>query len=133
MPGPFVARAAVEVGVTRPAFDEILGEIDRMLTDPPSEAELRMARNALTLSLPRQFETASQIASKKAQDATYGLPDDYWLTYRERVEAVTAAGIRQAVERYLDRDRLVLVAATDATRVGSDLAGLGPIETVETP
>ena len=132
-PGPFVARAAVETGVTRRALDEIFGEIERMLTDPPSEMELQLARNALTLSLPRQFETASQIAGKISQNATYDLPEDYWLSYSDRVEAVDADRVRRVIERYLAPERLVLVAVTDAAKVGKDIEGLGVVDQVDAP
>ena len=128
--GPFVARAAVETGVTRRAFDEILGEIKRMLTDPPSDMEMQLARNALTLSLPRQFETASQIAGKVSQNATYDLPPDYWLSYRDRVEAVTTDAVRGVMERFLDPDRLVFAAVADGAKVRRDLEGLGIVEEV---
>ena len=62
--------------------------------DQTDEEELGLARNALTLSLPRQFETVSQVTRKRATQVVYDLPEDWWETYRDRVEAVDAGAER---------------------------------------
>ncbi len=127
-PGPFIARTAVETPVTARAFEEILAEIDRMREELVGEEEATLARHALTLSLPLQFETASQITRRVATQRIYGLPGDYWETYRARIEAVTAEDVRDVCRRYLSRDRLVLLAVADAASVQSDLERLGEVE-----
>ena len=63
---------------------------------PPDDDELRLAKNALTLSLPRQFETPSLVTRKVAAQQIYELPEDYWETYVDRVEAVTPEEIVEA-------------------------------------
>jgi len=125
--GPFVARTAVETAVTAPAFEEILGEIERMRSEPVSEEELELARHALTLSLPLQFETAAQITRKVSRQRIYGLPEDYWETFRERLEAVTPDEVTATCRRYLDPDRLVLLAVTDATATAAAMETLGEV------
>ena len=125
--GPFVARTAVETGVTGPAFQEILAEIERMRVDLVSDEELELARHALTLSLPLQFETAAQITRKVSRQRIYGLPEDYWETFRARLEAVTAEQVREACRSYLDPDRLVLLAVADAKTATPAMEALGGV------
>ena len=127
-PGPFVARAAVETPVTVAAFEEMLSEIRGMTQRPPTDEELRLAKNALTLSLPLQFETTSQVCGKVAHLRIYDLPDDHWETYRERIEAVTRDEVAEVCERYLAEERLVLLVVTDADAVRAELeARFGPV------
>lgn len=115
--GPFVGSAAVDSDVTAEAFEEFLREVRGMAESPPTDREIRLAKNALTLSLPRRFETPSQISRKISTRLVYGLPDDYWERYRERIEAVTREGILRVAERYLQPESFVLVVAADADRV----------------
>ncbi len=127
-PGPFVVRTAVETGVLAPAFEEILGEIERMRSEYVSDAELELARHALTLSLPLQFETAGQITSKVSRQRIYGLPGNYWESFRARLEAVGPEEVREVCRRYLPADRLVLLAVADAEAAAARVAALGDVQ-----
>ncbi|WP_419163295.1 M16 family metallopeptidase [Candidatus Palauibacter sp.] len=126
--GPFVARTAVETARTGPAFEEILREIEAMCTQQVTPEEMKLARNALTLSLPLQFETAAQICGKVSRQRIFDLPDDYWETYRGRIDAVTPDQVREVCRKYLDRDRLTLLAVGDAAAAGPTLGGLGAVD-----
>ncbi|MXW55922.1 MAG: insulinase family protein, partial [Gemmatimonadales bacterium] len=126
--GPFVARTAVESARTGPAFEEILREIETMRAAPVTDGEMKLARNALTLSLPLQFETAVQICGKVSRQRIFGLPDDYWETYRARIEAVTPDEVREVCRTYLDPGRLTLLAVGDAATAAPTLNGLGPVD-----
>ncbi|MFQ5678486.1 MAG: M16 family metallopeptidase [Gemmatimonadota bacterium] len=126
--GPFVVRTAVETEVTAAAFREVLQELAGLRERPPTEKELQLAKNALTLSLPLEFETNSQVARKVARQIAYDLPEEYWARFREEIERVTCEEVVGVAERYLALDRLVLVAVTDASSVRADLESLGPVE-----
>ena len=125
--GPFVARTAVETSVTAAAFEEMLKEIETMRTELVSEEELSLAKNALTLSLPLQFETAAQITSKVSRQRIYDLPDDYWEAYRGEIERVTVEHVRAVCQTHFDRDRLTLLAVTDAKVTRESLERFGPL------
>ena len=126
-PGPFVASAAVDTPVTARAFEEMLSEIRSMTGRPPSEDELAVARNALILSLPRQFETTSQVASKEAERVAYDLPLDWWEQFPARVARVGRDEVVRVAERYLDPAGLVLVAVGEADALRADLLSFGTV------
>ncbi len=126
--GPFAARTAVETGVTAAAFREILSELRGLVERPPSDEELLLAKNALTRSLPLQFETSGQVSRKVVQRIAYDLPEDYWERYRERIEAVDRAEAVAVAERYLSPEDLALVVVTDAEAARGALEELGPVE-----
>lgn len=126
--GPFVAGAAVETQATGPALGEMVSEIRGMVEEPPTDEEMELARNALTLSLPRHFETVIQMSRKVSQQVIYGLAEDFWEHYREGVESVTREQVVSAVERYLVPEELVLVAVGAETSIRSQLEELGVVE-----
>ena len=105
--GPFVGAAAVETEAAAPALEEFFSEVRGMWERPPGPDELEVARNNLVLSLPRQFETVSQVTRKRAAQVVYGLPDDWWETYRDRVESVDGDRAVDALRRSLDPAGLV--------------------------
>jgi zinc protease len=107
--GGWVAETAVDVGVTADAVHEMLNEMRRLAADPVDEGELRRAKDALMLSLPRMFETPAGVASRLATIEAYGLPHDYWSRFPEAVEAVTTADVAEIARGHFDPDRLVRV------------------------
>lgn len=120
-PGPFVGRTAVQTDAAAAALEEFVAEIRGMWGDPPDEEELELARNSLVESLPRQFETVHQVARKVATQIAYGLPDDYWERFPERIREVTAREAAEAARRRLRPSGLTAVVVADAGEVSDEL------------
>ena len=59
----------------------------------------------------------------------YGLPADYYDTYRGRVRAVTTADVLEAAQRHLHPEhfQLVVVGAPGAVRGPLEALGFGPM------
>ena len=55
---------------------------------------------------------------------TYDLPDDYFQTYRDHVEAVTAEDVARVAKKYLDPDHLTIVVVGDAAKIEEGLKSL---------
>jgi zinc protease len=132
-PGPFTAQAAVHTEVTVPALRETLDQLDRMRNAPPDEAELREVKDFLIGVFPLRFETTAGIAGGIEPIATYGLADDWWTTYRERLEEVDVEDVHAAAQSLIRPDQLLILAVGDAERVRDELeaAAFGPLEVVE--
>jgi zinc protease len=107
--GGWLAETAVDGEVTDDAVREMREEVRRMSEEPVAEEELRRAKDALVLSLPRAFETPARIASRFATLEAYDLPRDSWERLPERVEAVTPEEVLRVSRRYLDPAGLVTV------------------------
>jgi zinc protease len=128
--GPFTANAAVQTEVTADAIRELLAQLDRIREAPPGTDELAEVRDFLVGVFPLRFESTSGIAAAIEPLAVYDLPDDYWHTYRSRLEAVTPDDV-QAVARELIRpDEALILVVGDASKVADELraAELGPLE-----
>ena len=61
------------------------------------------------------------------------LPDDWYDTYVDRVQAVTAAGAKRAAQVFIRPDELTIVAVGDGAKAGPVLAKFTkkPIVTVD--
>lgn len=128
LPGPYIIATAVDAKVTADAVREILAEMERMQAEPPDDEELELAKNALTLSLPRLFETVGQVSGRVAQQVIYELPDDYWETYPEKVRAVTPVSVQRLAERLLSTERAMIVVVGPIRDLRAELETLGPLE-----
>jgi zinc protease len=128
--GPFTAAAAVETEVTADAIRELLGQLDRTCDTVAEDRELREVRDYLVGVFPLRFETTGGVATAMEPLAIYGLPDDYWQTYRANIEKVGPAEVHDAARSLIHPDRLVIMAIGDAARISDavEAAGFGPVE-----
>jgi zinc protease len=122
--GPFVVGTAVKTEVTGAAVREILLEIDRMRDDEITADELDLATRYLAGVFPIRYETTGAVASALAVANVYGLPDDYFSTYRDRIAAVTRADVLAAACTHIHPSALQVLAVGDTTSVERQLAEL---------
>lgn len=132
--GPFVVATAVRSDVTAAAAREVLTEIDRMRTEKVSAEELSLATSYLEGVFPIRYETTAAIARALSAMVVYGLPPDYFDTYRDRVRAVSAPDVLRAAREFLRPEELQLVAVGDPTAVREplDAMDLGPLQSYDT-
>lgn len=122
--GPFVVGTAVKTEVTGAAVREILLEIDRMRDDEITADELDLATRYLAGVFPIRYETTGAVASALAVANVYGLPEDYFSTYRDRIAAVTRADVLAAARTHVHPSALQVLAVGDTTSVERQLAEL---------
>ena len=127
--GPFAVSTAVRSDVTEASAREILIEIDRMRADRITHDELSLATSYLDGVFPIRYETTAAIAAALANKVIYGLPDDFFDRYRERVRAVSVDDVLGAAKTHLRADALQLVVVGDPAVVVSPLESLqlGPV------
>jgi zinc protease len=129
--GSWQATTDVRTEVTAPAIDEILGEINRLRTEPVPEAELQDAKRAMVASFALSLESPETVINYYITRWQYGLAADYWDKYPERLMAVTAAEVQAVAKKYLDPSRLQLVAVGDA-KIADTLKSRGTVEIYDT-
>jgi zinc protease len=119
----------VQTEVTADALKEFFNELNGILKPVPS-AELARSENYVALSFPGEFETAGDIARKVEESIVYRLPEDYFATYVSRIEAVTAADVQRAAQRYILPDRFAVVIVGDRKTIEAGVRALnfGPVK-----
>lgn len=127
-PGPFVVGTSVEREATRGAVEEIAAEIERAAAGPIEPDERDLAVNGITRSLPRMFETASDVAARVREIVVHDLPDDHFARHDERFRAVTVEDLERVAAEHLRPEWLLAVVVGDGEAVADDLAGAEPFE-----
>jgi predicted Zn-dependent peptidase len=130
--GPFSARAAVNTDVTAAALGDLVAELERIRSEPVTEAELGAARDFLIGVFPLRFETPGPIIGALQGMVIHDLPDDELATYRTRIEAVNADDVLKVARAHLDLERIAAVMVGDASAIAASLetAGFGPAEVI---
>ncbi|HEV7591195.1 MAG TPA: pitrilysin family protein [Longimicrobium sp.] len=108
-PSGWLVETAVDVEVTADAVAETMREMRRLMDERVDDAELRRAKDALMLSLPRLFETPTSVAGRLSTLEAYDLPRDWWDRYPAAVEAVTADDVQRIAHEHFDPDKVVRV------------------------
>jgi zinc protease len=122
--GPLVVSTAVRTDVTAEAVVEVVNEVERMRREPVQTQELSLAKSYLDGVFPIRYETTAAVAAALANQVIFGLPDDYFDTYRDNIRGVTEASVRRVANEHLHPDRLQLVVVGDPS-VGAKLRELG--------
>jgi len=123
-PGPFLMGLQTKNEQAEEAREIMLATLRRFIDEGPSEAELAAAKRNITGGFPLRVASNSDIVAYLAMIGFYGLPLDYLDRFTDRIEAVTAAQIKDAFARRLDPDRLATVVV-GGRGVGERTAGFG--------
>ena len=107
--GPFTAAVQTRADQADTSLKVLLNALRHYLKDGPTAAELRDAKKNITGGFPLNLDSNSDILGYVAMIGFYELPLDYLDTFKDKVEAVTVAQIRDAFRRRLDLDRMVTV------------------------
>jgi zinc protease len=90
-----------------------------------SADELSLAVSYLVGVFPIRFETTAEVAGGLANVEIFRLPSNYFDTYRERVQAVTAEDVLRVARAHLNPSRLQVVVCGDADQIRGPLEALG--------
>jgi predicted Zn-dependent peptidase len=105
--------ASVKATATDSSVYEILYELNRIIEEPVTEAELAAAKTYVAGSFSRMLENSSNIANFALNIDKYGLPKDYYKTYLTRLEAITVQDIQAAAKKYIQPKNALIVVTGD--------------------
>jgi predicted Zn-dependent peptidase len=99
--GNFSAGASVRNAVTDSSITQLLLEMRRLTTEKVDENTLQIVKNIMTGQFARSLERPQTVARFAKNIEKYGLPKNFYETYLERLNAVTADNILQIAQRLL--------------------------------
>jgi zinc protease len=130
--GPWTVSTAVKSEVSGAAIGEILSEINRIRAEPITNDELELATKYLVGVFPLRFETTAAVAAALTSLSVFGLPSDYFDTYRTRIAAVTPTDVLEAAREHLHPASLHIVAVGEPAVLRGELEGRGPVSVMST-
>jgi zinc protease len=126
-PGPFIVDAAVATESAGAAARETLGELRRIREDLVEPHELDETLSYMAGVYPYTLQTIGDVAKRLEVLAVYGLPDNHYDTYPQRLAAVTREKLLEVARRHLDPERIAIVAVGPAEELAPQLEDLGPL------
>jgi zinc protease len=133
-PGPFVVYSDVRTDATASATAEVFKELRRMRDTPMTPEELKSAKDSIAQSLPGRFEHAAETVGTFAEIYVYDLPLDYFSLLPERLYTVTAEQAQAAAQKFIQMDRITVLAVGDRAKIeaGMKKLALGKTEIRDT-
>lgn len=119
----FVATASVRNAVTDSAVVAFLDELYRIRDEKVSDEELENAKAKYTGNFVMALEQPSTIAQYALNIETDNLPDDFYETYLQKINQVTAEDIQRVAQKYFLADNARIVVAGKGSEVADKLEG----------
>jgi zinc protease len=130
-PGPFVVEAATKSASTVDALQAMQHQIQLLKTQPPTETELRNAKDQLLNSFIFNYDSKDKILSEIAALEFHGYPLDFLERYRAGVEKVTAADVSRVAQKYIEPSKLAVLVVGNDAEFGKPLSTLGAVTPVD--
>jgi predicted Zn-dependent peptidase len=132
-PGVFYNYASTKSETTGKAIQEIIKEIKRIQTDPPTEDEMRMGKDGYLNSFVFNFDTKSEVVTRLMSYDFHGLPEDFLFREKENVEKVTPDDVIAAARNNLHPEALhiLVVGKGEDFDMPLEQLGFGLVDTVD--
>ncbi len=100
-PGTWLIWTKTKTKSTGEMLTALVGHIDKMRNEDPTQREYDEVLTQAIGSFPLGIETADQVAGRVRTILTFGLPPDYWKTYRDEVRKVQQGDIKAMARSYM--------------------------------
>ena len=123
---PFFAYAPVQTDKTKESVQEMLKEINQFVGEKPmTQAEFDKTKQNTVLAMSGMWETNGAVNGSACQLVRFGLKDDYWKTYSQRVQNLTLIDVQNVAKTIVQPDNLGWFMTGDAAKVLPGLEQLG--------
>jgi len=128
--GAFRITSDVRTSSTDSALVEAVAEYKRIATEDVPATELAGMVNNLVSSFPNAVQTVQGLTGRIQQLIIWGLPLDFYTTYRERLAAVTPNDVRSVATSRLTPNNIIVVVAGDLSKIEAPIRArnLGTVE-----
>jgi zinc protease len=95
----------------------VLQEVRKIRDEGVSAEELRTIQNSLIQTFPSSFASRAQAMAIFASDEYTGRDPAYWHTYRDRIQAVTAADVQRVARTHLVPEKMVVLVVGNQAEI----------------
>jgi predicted Zn-dependent peptidase len=99
------------------AAELVLAEIRRIRDEGVTPEELTTIKSSLVQTFPSSFASKAQSMALFASDEYTRRDPSYWATYRQRIEAVTAADVQRVARTHLVPEKMVVLVVGDQKEI----------------
>lgn len=120
----FTSTAAVRTAKTDSAVVEFIDEIEKLRTQKVSDEELTSAKALYNGSFALDLENPERTASFARNILINNLPEDFYKTYLQRINAVTKEDIQRVAHKYFNSSNTRVVVVGNASQMQEGLTKL---------
>ncbi len=131
----FIAYTAIQGDKTKESVAEIKKELTDILgARPATQEELDKVLQNEILGLPGSWETIGAVGGSISEIVMYGLPDNYYETYPDKIRNLKLTDISKAAKKLLRPEQVVWVVVGDRAKVEPTLKelGFGEVKLIDT-
>jgi len=128
--GSFTVGTFTRTEKTAEAVRLIVDLLKEFEANPANEEEFAEAKAFLNGSFALATETSGQVADRVLSAALHDLGEDYWTHYRARLDALTIEQVRSAVRRFLEPEKLAIIAVGNAKAFSQELSAYGSLTVI---
>jgi predicted Zn-dependent peptidase len=117
--------APVQTDKTAESMREVLREMEAIAGDrPPSQAEIDKVKMQGLRMLPGSYEAGVAVLQTLCTNKLYGRPDDYAMTLRQRLEALTATQVTAAAKELFSPEAFTWLIEGDLSKIEAPVRAL---------
>ena len=130
-PGIFQLAMTTKSSTTAAAIDALFEEIDGLATKPPTEAELKKAKDAILNSFIFRLDSKDKVLRELMTYEFHHYPADFLERYQSAIEKVTQADVARVAQKYIHKEKLAILVVGKAADFDRPLASFGAVTPID--
>jgi zinc protease len=130
-PGLTLVAIGTKTESTVEAIKGLWEQIDLMKKAPPSEDEIKRAKDSILNSFIFRFDTPAKVLREQELYEFYGYPRDFLERFRAGVEKVTSADVYRVANQYLHKEEMKVLVIGNSAEFQKQLGELGPVSPLD--
>lgn len=126
-PGLIDISIGTKSASTAKAVAALYQQIDDLLANPPTETELKQARDSILNGFIFAYDSPDKIVGEQLTYELYGYPKDFLERFRDAVDKVTAADVSRVARKYIEKRKLAVLVVGNPKEFDKSLAEFGQV------
>jgi len=122
---------ATKSETTAKAITGLDHELKDVITNPPTAAEMKRAKDAILNSFVFNFDSKQKVLAEKMRYEFYGYPLDFLERYRSEIEKVTVDDVNRVAKKYLHPEQLATLVVGNPGEIGNQLTTMGTVTPID--
>jgi zinc protease len=112
---------------TGKAIEGLYQQIDDLLNNPPSDEELKQAKDSILNGFIFAYDSPEKILNEQLTYELYGYPKDFLERFRAAVEKVTTSDVSRVARKYIDKRKLAVLVVGNPKDFDKPLSNYGQV------
>ena len=114
-------------GSTAKAIEGLYQQIDDLLTHPPSNEEIKQAKDSILNGFIFAYDSPEKILNEQLTYEVYGYPSDFLERFRAGVEKVTIDDVNRVAHKYIHKEKLAVLVVGNPNEFDKPLTTFGQV------